>query len=92
MLPTNHVVSSQKISIKNTLYFGRREKDKFDKIFESLDWSRWMENVRRMRVQSRRDRPKTGWVHKLHCICTPKLHQENRLGSRCLHFIFQTGC
>jgi hypothetical protein len=38
----------EKVSIKNTLYFSRTKKDKFGTISESLDWSRWMENVGQM--------------------------------------------
>jgi hypothetical protein len=36
----------EKVSLKNISYFRRSKKYKFNKIFESLDWSRWMENVR----------------------------------------------
>jgi hypothetical protein len=45
----------EKNSLKNTLYFERSKKDKFTKISDQLIGDRWMENVRLMLVQSRRD-------------------------------------
>jgi hypothetical protein len=48
-----HVVNEscckyENISMKNDLYFRRSKKDKFGKILELVNWSRWMENVRWM--------------------------------------------
>jgi hypothetical protein len=45
----------EKISLKNTLYFERSKKDKFTKFSDQLIGDSWMENVRLMLVQSRRD-------------------------------------
>jgi hypothetical protein len=38
------------ISMKNNLYFSRSKKDKFSKILESFDRSRWMKNMSQIRA------------------------------------------
>jgi hypothetical protein len=40
----------EKISMKNTFYFSHSKKDKFSKILESFDRSRWMKNMSQIRA------------------------------------------